>query len=159
MHKSLLHLSIIFLLLIPVICKAQDVNKSFKDLYALAGTWRMETSKGILYESWNVIDDSTLKSKSYKVTDNDTLALEQVELVKRNNAILYIPSVLENNNVPVIFTLVTLEKGGYTFENKEHDFPQRIIYTLPQNNTMHAWIEGDINGHFKKSDYNYIKVQ
>jgi hypothetical protein len=44
-------------------------------------------------------------------------------------------------------------------KTKEHDFPQRVIYMLPENNTLHAWIEGDVNGQVKKSIYNYIRVQ
>ncbi len=52
-----------------------------------------------------------------------------------------------------------LENSTYTFETKEDDFPQRVIYILPENNTLHAWIEGDVNGQVKKSIYNYIRVQ
>ena len=138
---------------------AQNINKSFEDLHSVIGTWKMETKRGMIYESWQKINDSTLKGSSYKLNGQDTIILEQVELVIRNGKIMYIPSVTDQNkNQPVVFKLANLENGTYTFENKKHDFPQRIIYNLPKNNTLHAWIEGDINGQFKKSDYNFVKL-
>jgi hypothetical protein len=154
----------LFLLLIMVMlsgfCQSQqqDIHKSFLDLHLLLGTWSMETERGMLYESWQKMNDSTLMGKSYKVNGKDTVMTEQVELVSRKGKIMYIPTVEENNNKPVAFILVRLENRSYTFENKAHDFPQRIIYNLPQKNTMHAWIEGNMNGQFKRSDFKYVKT-
>jgi hypothetical protein len=105
-----------------------------------------------------MINDSTLSGISYQVNGTDTVITERVQLIRRGFRIMYIPTVVENNNKPVVFILIKLDQGSYTFENKEHDFPQRIIYNLPRNNAMHAWIEGNINGQFKRSDFHYKKV-
>jgi hypothetical protein len=141
-------------------CQTQprQIKKSFLDLHSLVGTWSMSTKKAVFYETWQKINDSTLMGRSYQVNGKDTVTTEQVQLIMRGDSIRYIPTVNENNNNPVLFTLVKLEKGSYTFENKEHDFPQRIIYNLPRNNLMHAWVEGNISGQFKRSDFNYKKV-
>jgi Domain of unknown function (DUF6265) len=151
-------LSIGFMLTVHTAINAQS-GDDFPALYSLAGTWKMETAKGILYESWEKLNDSTLKSRSYKVMDKDTVWLEQVKLVKREGKISYIPVVQrQNNNEPVAFVLKKIENNIYIFENAAHDFPQRIIYTLPQNNLLHAWIEGEVNGQVKRIDYRYSKV-
>lgn len=154
---SFLLLVIGFVLIIPNRVYAQAVD--FSPLHSLAGTWKMETAKAVLYESWEKLNDSTLKSRSYNVKDKDTVWLEEAELVKRGGRISYIPVVQEqNNNEPVVFILTKTEKNIYTFENAAHDFPQRIVYALPQNNLLHAWIEGYVNGQLKRIDYRYSKM-
>lgn len=137
----------------------QQQLKDFLSLHSLAGTWKMETPKGIFFESWQIINDSTLKSQSYKVNGKDTVHLEQVQLILRSGSIQYIPVVKdENKGEAVTFTLINYENKIYTFENKTHDFPQRIVYVIPQGNSLHAWIEGEVSGKLKRIDYNYSKL-
>ncbi len=69
------------------------------------------------------------------------------------------PTVKSSDSQMPVLLFFKLENSTYTFETKEHDFPQRVIYILPENNTLHAWIDGDVNGRVKKSIYNYIRVQ
>lgn len=136
-----------------------DIYSAFANLQLLKGTWSMKTKDAILYESWQQENDSTLRSSSFIVKNNDTTFLEHVELKLRNKAIVYIPTVPgQNDQQPVNFTLINFEDSTYIFENKQHDFPQRIIYHLPQNNQLHAWIEGEVKGKYKRTDYNYMKV-
>jgi len=136
---------------------AQSVqNQDFNMLKQLTGKWRMQTNKGMLYEEWIQVNDSLLKGKSFRVNNSDTIILESVELKRSGNNIYYIPvTTHQNNQQPVIFTLIKTENSRYVFENKTHDFPQRVVYELPQGGKLHAWIEGDINGKFNRSDYNY----
>ena len=132
--------------------KSQDFNL----LKQLTGKWRMQTNKGTLYEEWMQVNDSLLKGKSFRVNNGDTVLLESVELKLSNNNIYYIPvTAHQNNQQPVIFTLIKTENKQYVFENKSHDFPQRVIYELPEGGKLHALIEGDINGEFKRSEYHY----
>lgn len=138
---------------------AQKQNYDFEKLNSLVGTWRMETAKGVLYESWQKINDSTLRGYSYKINGKDSILLEQMDLIQKGAIIQYVPLVKDqNNNEAVIFTLSKAEGGIYTFENPSHDFPQKIVYTLPRNNVLLAWIEGKVSGKFKKSEYRYTKL-
>ena len=41
------------------------------------------------------------------------------------------------------------------FENKTHDFPERVIYTKGPNGTLNARIEGMINGKLVSEDWHY----
>jgi hypothetical protein len=75
---------------LAVICvdvRAQKLNRDFEKLHLLVGTWKMETSKGALYETWQKINDSTLRGHSYKLNGKDTVVLEQVELIRRKGNI------------------------------------------------------------------------
>lgn len=139
--------------------RAQKLNHDFEKLHLLVGTWRMETSKGALYETWQKVNDSTLSGHSYRLNGKDTVVLEQVDLIRRKGNIQYIPVVKdENNNEAVIFTLSTMENDIYTFENSTHDFPQKVVYTLPADKMLYAWIEGNTDGKLKRIDYRYTKL-
>ncbi len=139
---------------------AAQVNEiKFSELFLLKGTWSMETTKGMLYENWEINNDSTMTGKSYRLNNTDTILLETVGLVMRGSQILYIASAEgQNNQQAVAFKLVNRNNDTFIFENPEHDFPQRVIYELPKHEKLHAWIEGTINGQSRRSDYHYKKI-
>jgi uncharacterized membrane protein YciS (DUF1049 family) len=154
----------LFLIVIFLLCRAaihaQNGQALFKKLFLLAGTWRMETKKGMLFENWEIVNDSTLLGKSYRVSNNDTTLLETMSFSIRNDEIMFIAVANgQNNNTSVGFRLRSAEKDIYIFENPDHDFPQRVIYELPKDNSLHAWIEGNSQGQLKRSDYYYSKLQ
>jgi hypothetical protein len=47
---------------------------------------------------------------------------------------------------PTPFKLVEMESRRVVFENKTHDFPQRILYWLDGQEVLHARIEGTRSG-------------
>jgi hypothetical protein len=68
----------------------------------------------------------------------------------------YIPII--NKGKPVMFTLIESEPGVWIFENKEHDFPQRVVYSQKTDGSLFAWIEGEQKGQFMKDEYAMQKV-
>jgi hypothetical protein len=94
------------------------------------------------------------------VNNADTVILERTTLYLEGDKIIYSPEVTNQNNAqPVPFSLVSINGQRYTFENKAHDFPQRIIYHLVSNNAVHARIEGSKNGKDMGSDFNYTRAK
>ena len=135
-------------------------QKEFKALHGLVGLWKMDTKRGPLYEEWKVISDNKFYGKSYKVNGKDTMFLERVELTFQNGNILYTPIVTgENNEQPVPFKLNKLTGRKYVFENKEHDYPQRVIYDIVSKEALNARIEGNNKGKEMSSDFNYSRVK
>ena len=148
------------LIIISLKVTAQNAETDFIKLRAITGTWSMETKRGMVYEHWYDKDDSTLLGKSYKLNGSDTVLLEEVQLIRKATGIFYIPVVQgQNDGQPVVFTLVNTDKETYIFDNPAHDFPQRIIYQLPKNEQMHAWIEGMDKGVYRKADFFYKKMK
>lgn len=130
----------------------------FLELKRLQGTWMMKTDKGLLYEKWILAGESELWSKSFKLNNSDTTILEHVQLVERKDGIFYIPVVEnQNNRQPVSFKLVESAGNRYVFENKLHDYPQRIIYNLVKPDSMVARIEGEKNGRSRGSNYYFVR--
>jgi hypothetical protein len=141
-------------------CAQTFSEKDFKTLHGLVGLWKMETSRGVIYEEWKLENDHLLKGRSYKLNNTDTVVLEQVRLFLKGNTITYSPLVSkQNNGQEVPFQLISNADKRYVFENKEHDFPQRVIYQLGSNNVLQARIEGTKNGKQMGSYFNYSRVK
>jgi hypothetical protein len=134
-------------------------DKEFKPLHGLTGLWKMDTKRGTIYEEWQVRSDNQLSGRSYKLNNKDTVVLENVILSLKDNDIFYTPVVSnQNNQQPVPFKLISCSGNRYVFENKDHDYPQRVIYELVSMNDLKARIEGSKNGKEMGSDFNYIRV-
>ena len=56
----------------------------------------------------------------------------------------------QNEDKPVAFKLITSSDKTWTFENKAHDYPSQIIYTLNNQNSITATIQGTENNRSKK---------
>lgn len=154
--------TVVFFLLITCLCsKAQQFSeKDFRPLHSLQGLWKMETGRGAIYEEWNSTNDKKLTGKSYRINNTDTIVMERIELYYDGNDIIYSPTVSnQNNQQPVPFKLISNTDGRYVFENKNHDFPQRIIYNLVSKDAVHARIEGMRNGQERGSDFKYSRVK
>lgn len=135
-------------------------GKEFKPLHGLIGSWKMDSQRGTIYEEWQVKGDSQLSGRSYKIKNNDTLVLENIIISLQGDAIFYTPVVQnQNNQQPVPFRLISCNNNKYVFENKEHDFPQRVIYHFVSANDLRARIEGSKNGKEMGSDFIYSRVQ
>ena len=135
-------------------------QKEFDALHGLVGLWKMETKRGQLYEEWKVLSDSKLYGRSFKINKTDTMVLERVELTLLGGKILYTPIVTgQNNEQPVPFSLSVLTGKKYVFENKEHDYPQRVIYNIVSKDVLEARIEGTNNGKEMSSDFAYSRVK
>ena len=134
---------------------------SFEPLYALSGgTWQMKTKKGYICERWKKISDNELHSQGFKVTGTDTILQEKVRLVQKSDGIYYIPTVIDQNKgEEVSFKLISFVDKEYIFSNPDHDFPQRVIYHLVSQDSIHAWVDGQYKGKYVKQDFYYKRVK
>jgi len=136
-----------------------DAN-TIAELYWLIGEWKSVSPDGVMYETWTKTNDKLLSGKSFFVSGKDTLFSEKIALQQNGNALYYTPTVSDqNNSEPVPFKFIEFNKGEFIFENKEHDFPQRIIYKNPQPDFLIARIQGIQNGKFHKEDFNFVKIK
>lgn len=97
-----------------------------KDVDFLVGTWKMEGREN--YESWEKAGEK-LKGESYKIKDGSKKVSESLEITFQNNQIIYTATVFnQNQGKGIPFTLNTNDKEFVSFENPEHDFPNKIQY-------------------------------
>jgi hypothetical protein len=162
MKKKYYVLLILFIAAFPAASFAQKTAADFRLFSHMLGTWRMEGKKAIwFYEDWKQKDNATLIGKSYYLSGKDTVITEYHELVVKGDELFYManPKNQNNHDQPVPFKLVSSENGVMVFENKAHDFPQRVVYHItPGSGKVLAWIQGDINGMAKKMEFPYTKL-
>jgi hypothetical protein len=131
----------------------------FKPYAFVLGHWQLEKNNVRMEEHWEVKDNKyTGWSKTWK--GNDVVSSEEISIIEEEGATYYVANVDgHNDNKPVKFKLVESMNDRLVFENKEHDFPQRIIYTKVNRNEMLAQIEGEKGGKIKTIDFAYTRVK
>lgn len=120
---------------------------SLNDLSWLIGTWKNTDDKGIAYEVWNKENDTLYTGKSFYLKGKDTIPQETMLLRQKGTELLYIPTVVnQNNGEPVQFRLTNITKEEAVFENPTHDFPQKITYRNMGTDSLMASISGTLSG-------------
>jgi len=138
----------------PSQVRSTDKYQKLNQLGWLLGSWANLSDEGNFYETWARASDSVFNAFSYMTISGDTVFSESVTLAIKGADIFYIVSVDgQNEELPVSFRLIANDNGEFVFENKDHDFPQRIIYKNPAPDSLHAMIEGMINGKFSRQDF------
>jgi hypothetical protein len=122
----------------------------------LLGDWKGTQGPATLTESWKKVDETLMLGEGYVIMNGDTAVTELLRIQKIGRFWTYIPII--NKGQPVLFTLIESANDKWVFENKEHDFPQRIVYTRKPDGSLLAWIEGEMNGKQMKDEYTLQKV-
>ncbi len=126
----------------------------------LVGTWENKTSRGSIYESWKKIGSNELRGKSYILRDQDTVIFENIQIIKRNSILNYIPTANgQNNDQPVAFPLKSNNGKTMVFENPAHDFPQIISYTRISVDSLFAEISGTDKGKVRKQGFPMKRIK
>jgi hypothetical protein len=95
-----------------------------------------------------------MKGKSEMTVDNNVIFSEDLALVLINDSIYYIPTVsFQNEQEEVRFLLKSASTNKWIFENKTHDFPQQIIYTFKEGDSLVATVQGMENGRSQKINF------
>lgn len=138
--------------LIPLnVCAQTD------DFNWLVGKWKLESDRVELYEEWKTDGKHRLKGESYVMRDDQKQVSEILFLEKFDDQWAYI--ALPEGQSIALFALVNSENNEFVFENKEHDFPQRIIYRLINQGEISASVEGEKNGELKTMNFKFTKVK
>jgi len=152
--KKLL-LSIAGILLFLSSCNLDKPKQSeLEKLDWLIGSWSNINEDRELYETWIKVNDTLMSGKSYMLLLKDTVFSETILIQSIGNDIYYIPTVSDQNQGNAIsFKLVSVSNMEFIFENKEHDFPQRIVYSYFKPDSLYAYVEGEENGQYHKIEF------
>jgi len=150
---------VLFLCMVISYGSSAQPKTSLRDFDFLKGNWSMNTSTGRIVESWKGNNDSGMDGISYSISSKgDSTLLETIKLYESDGNIYYEPTGNgTGNDSTVSFKLISANQGVYVFENIHHDFPQKISYQLQSQNNILAWIEGTINGNFRKIEFPYSR--
>lgn len=125
----------------------------------LVGVWQSEDGKD--FEQWTKNDDNTYKSVVFTVKGKDTIIKEQARIYPNNDKWVFENLVSgQNEGKPVKFTAGSITENNVQFSNPAHDFPNDIYYSVPDNNTVKAFIAGkNKKGGVDTVPFNYSRVK
>ena len=126
------------------------------DLSFIRGHWRNE-QQGSMQEEWWTDDRGNIMLGISRIAKPGKSAFfEYLRIELKQGKIYYVAS--PKGGQPVSFALIELTGKRVVFENKQHDFPQRIIYERVGDQVLSARIEGEIDGQIKSSSWQWHKV-
>lgn len=118
------------------------------------GNWENVTKESVSREIWTQKNDSTLVGESFTTVEKDTVFYEKMDLVQRNDSLICIISVRDQNKEkPVSFYMTKSTDSQIVFENPKHDFPNKIEYNKVGNDSIFAKICGTENGKETSIDF------
>lgn len=143
-----------------IVYQCSHKKRPFKDTAVskkipwLEGTWKMKLPEGEVIEIWDS-KGKFLMGESYYIENKDTLFAEKIRIENFFEHTLYV--VKPGKGDPVSFTLQEGFGHQLVFANKEHDYPQKIVYTKIDDNTIEAIISGIENGKEHSEKFRYIR--
>lgn len=154
---STLALCVVGLTLFAPDASAQAISPSVSSLEWLAGCWAIEGGEPGSGEQWMLPAGGTMLGVGRTVRRGRAIAHEfmQIREVEPGRlAFIARPS----NQQEASFPLLRFGVNEVVFENLAHDFPQRVTYRLIDTRTLHARVEGTVNGPRRGEDFPMLRI-
>lgn len=116
---------LIFLFLLSL---GSSSAQTLSDLDFLTGNWTGTQGGVTMQEVWTSSPGGIMVGLHKDVFPNGRSSFEFLRIVETEHGITYLAS--PGGSEPTPFTLKEVSGTKAVFENLEHDFPQRIIYSL-----------------------------
>lgn len=137
--------------------RAAETKPTVASLAWLAGTWSFERNGRVVTERWTAPSGGMMLGTSQTVANDRTIEYEFVVLrADENGDVCYVAK--PSRQPEASFKLVRLTGRDVVFENPQHDYPQRISYTLKEDGTLLAAIDGAKNGKQRRVEFPYRPV-
>lgn len=143
-------------LVFAVPAMAQDETPSMSDLTWITGTWAATTGTTTVEEQWTTVASNGLLGMGRTLSGDRMVSFEFLRIVARDDGIFYIAQ--PGGRSPTEFKLTKADGTMVVFENPDHDFPKRIVYTRQGEDAMTAWVDGGEGSNDARS-FTYGRVQ
>ena len=122
----------------------------------MAGTWVQDKGASEkVTESWIGPTGGSLVGVNLSQWP-DKLTFEFLRITDLPDGMVYYASPIGGK--PVEFKFKEAGDKRVVFENKEHDFPQRIIYWREGDN-LAARVEGDVQGRLRSQEWHFVPLK
>ena len=126
------------------------------ELAWFAGCWAAEQGDAGSGEIWTTPAGATMLGASRTVRGGRTVAHEFMQIVDGPQGLVFVAA--PSAKPAASFRALRVEARRVTFENPDKDFPQRVIYELPDDDTLIGHIEGRQDGRERRIDYPMKRV-
>ena len=128
-----------------------DINK----LAFIGGCWTLTRPNGTkIEEQWFTPAGGAMLGMSRSVRDGKLREYEFMRILPAADGKLQYVAI-PSGQPEAAFPLKDIADNTVTFENPQHDFPQRILYRLVDKDTLVARIEGSVGGQARAADFPY----
>ena len=135
------------------ICALPKANADIASLSWLAGNWIESGKARTVRERWSGPYGDVLLGIGVTTQGAAAKSFEFFRVAKTPTGISLFAS--PNAAAPTEFKAIEICTGKVVFENKAHDFPQRVIYRKGEDGTLTARVEGLLNGKLQGEDWHY----
>lgn len=153
-------IKIVGLLILSVVgVAAQNKITSLASFGGMAGCWeRKDDAKKLLVsEQWMTPAGTSIFGVGRTVKNGKTTGYEFMRIEQRDDGIYFVSRPKENTE-DTAFKMISSVGGRFVFENKTHDFPQRVIYSFTPTR-MTGRIEGTMDGKLVEIDFPMIRTK
>ncbi|MGH7178102.1 MAG: DUF6265 family protein [Tepidisphaeraceae bacterium] len=126
-----------------ILAAASTAPSDLDKVAFIAGSWVSEKDGTTTEEHWTVPQAGTMLAVARTMKDGKTVFFEYLRIEASADGVAYIAQ--PRGRAPTSFKLNESTDTRAVFENPEHDFPRRIIYSREGEN-LRARIEGTRNG-------------
>jgi hypothetical protein len=131
---------------------AGDVAK----LEWLAGTWTQTRGETVVRETWLAPKEGGMGGVGQTTRPGRPARIEFMKITAEPAGATF--TAVVDGQPPTPFVLLPGEDGEAVFENKTHDFPQRVFYRRC-GEELCAGIEGTVKGELKRQEWRYTRVR
>ncbi len=124
----------------------------------LGGCWRRDGAETGSGEQWLPLAGGTLLGVNRHVRQGVTVGHEFMQIRRQADGSVAFIALPAGRTVETVFTLLPGPPMEATFENPEHDFPQRVIYRLGEGGKLRARIEGHRAGAPAAVDFAFTRA-
>ena len=121
----------------------------------IGGTWEGQTGNIQMEETWTRPAGGLILGVHRDLFPGGRSFFEFLRIEQRGDDIVYIAMPRGENATE--FRMTELKDKRVVFENPEHDFPQKIVYTI-DGETLSATVEGVANGERRSSSWQWRRV-
>jgi hypothetical protein len=123
----------------------------------MAGCWAPEKGDAGSVEHWLAPAGGTMLGVSRTIKNGETVEFEFMQLrVNAEGKLVFI--ALPSGQKETTFVVLSLGKESVTFENPQHDFPQKVSYRLESGDRLVGRIEGNRGGTLRGIDFPMRRV-
>ena len=118
----------------------------------LEGTWTGTSNRVEIEETWSSPRGGALIGMHKDTREGRLIGFESFRIVPADSGrVVYLAS--PNGAPATAFHSTVLTDSLVVFENRAHDFPQRILYRVDAQGALHARIEGEAEGRPRSKDW------
>lgn len=122
----------------------------------MSGNWVQKKNGDEVQEQWQGPRAETMVATNLTSREGRPASFEFLRIAKKDGKIIYFAS--PGGRPATEFPLKELKENTVIFENPDHAFPRRILYTRVDANTLVARIEGRIKEQDVQEEWRFTRA-